>query len=71
MATKTVLPNGSDTMSRAHAAEMQEQKVDIAPKRRKTSSRKVEDEGLLVSLCTLVCDHQIGMFPPYSSLKKK
>jgi acyl-CoA-dependent ceramide synthase len=61
MATKTAVPNGNGTLSRSHAAEVQEQKVAIAPKRRKTSSKKAEDEGLLASLCTLVCDHQIGM----------
>ena len=41
-------------------ADMQAQKMAATPKRRKTSPRKVE-EGLLASLCALVAEHQIGM----------
>ncbi|CAO2654098.1 Nn.00g108310.m01.CDS01 [Neocucurbitaria sp. VM-36] len=61
MATETTLPNGNGTLSRAHAAEIQEQKVAVTPKRRKTQSKKVDDEGLLTSLCMLLCEHQIGI----------
>jgi len=60
MATKTAQPNGNGNMSRVHAAELQEEKIAIAPKRRK-QAKKVEDEGLVASLCTLVCEHQIGI----------
>jgi acyl-CoA-dependent ceramide synthase len=61
MATKTALPNVNGAMSKAHTAELREQKVTVAPARRKPGSKKAKDEGLLASLCTLVCDHQIGM----------
>jgi len=60
MATKAALPNGNGSMSRAHSAELKEQKMAIAPPRRK-QAKKVEDEGLVASLCTLVCEHQIGI----------
>tara|TARA_R110002003_G_scaffold124_6_gene11251 strand:- start:16271 stop:16489 length:219 start_codon:yes stop_codon:yes gene_type:complete len=60
MSTETALPNTNGTLTRAHAAEVQEQKVAIAPKRRKTHPKKPEDEGLMTMLCALVCDHQIG-----------
>lgn len=60
MATKTALQNGSATVSGAHTAELHHQKTAAAPKRRKTTSKKVEDEGLGATLCTLICNHQIG-----------
>jgi len=60
MATKTELPNGNGILSRAHAAEVQEQKITAAPKRRKTGFKKVDNQSLFASLCALVCDHQIG-----------
>jgi acyl-CoA-dependent ceramide synthase len=56
MATKTALRNGS-----AAPSTMQQDKAAAAPKRRKQSPKKVEDEGLMASLCTLICNHQIGM----------
>jgi acyl-CoA-dependent ceramide synthase len=61
MATKTAPPNANGTLNSTHAAELQEQKIAIAPKRRKTSTKKPKDEGLMATLCALVCDHQIGM----------
>ncbi|KAF1849179.1 longevity assurance proteins LAG1/LAC1 [Cucurbitaria berberidis CBS 394.84] len=61
MATTTTLPNGNGALSSAHAADVHEQKVAVTPKRRKTQPKKVNDEGLLASLCTLVCEHQIGI----------
>jgi len=60
MATKTTPPNRDSTMDRAHAADGQEKKVTAAAARRKTSPKKAKDEGLLASLCALVCDHQLG-----------
>lgn len=36
----------------------------MAPKKRKMQPKKVDDEGLLASLCTLISDHQIGMSLP-------
>jgi acyl-CoA-dependent ceramide synthase len=56
MATKTALHNGSVAPSTTHS-----DKAAIVPKRRKQSPKKVEDEGLMASLCTLICNHQIGM----------
>ncbi|KAF2818380.1 longevity-assurance protein-like protein [Ophiobolus disseminans] len=61
MATQTATPNSNGSLSRSHTAEIQEQKIAIAPKRRKASPKKAEEEGLLASLCALVCDHQIGI----------
>jgi acyl-CoA-dependent ceramide synthase len=61
MATRTALPSGTEEVSRAHTTDLQEQKVAMAPKRRKTSPKKMENEGLLATLGTLMCDHQIGM----------
>jgi acyl-CoA-dependent ceramide synthase len=56
MATKTALRNGSVAPNTMHA-----DKAAVAPQRRKQSLKKVEDEGLMASLCTLICNHQIGM----------
>ena len=61
MATKTALQNGSPTANGAHTAELHHQKTAAAPKRRKTTPKKVEDEGLGATLCTLISNHQIGM----------
>ncbi|KAJ4311370.1 Sphingosine N-acyltransferase lag1 [Neodidymelliopsis sp. IMI 364377] len=61
MATKTELQNGSATVNGASKAQAHDQKSAVAPKRRKTVPKKVEDEGLMASLCTLICDHQIGI----------
>ncbi|KAF1945581.1 longevity assurance proteins LAG1/LAC1 [Clathrospora elynae] len=61
MATKTTLPNGNGTLAKTHVADIQEQKAPIAPQRRKTLPKKVDDEGLMGSLCTLICEHQIGI----------
>lgn len=60
MATKTALQGGSATSNGAHTSQPSSQKTAIAPKRRKTGSKKVEDEGLMATLCTLICHHQIG-----------
>lgn len=62
MATKPALQNGSAAAaSGAQKAQPHNQKTAAAPKRRKTTPKKVEDEGLMGTLCTLICDHQIGM----------
>jgi acyl-CoA-dependent ceramide synthase len=61
MAAKTALQNGSAAASGAHNAQLQGQKAAVALKRRKTISKKAEDEGLLASLCMLISHHQIGM----------
>ncbi|KAG9206743.1 sphingosine N-acyltransferase lag1 [Epicoccum nigrum] len=61
MATKTALQNGSVTANGAHTAQVHSEKTAISPKRRKTAPKKVEDEGLMASLCTLICNHQIGI----------
>jgi acyl-CoA-dependent ceramide synthase len=60
MATKTALQNGSVAANGAHEAETHSQKTAAAPKRRKAAPKKVEDAGLMATLCTLICDHQIG-----------
>lgn len=64
MATKTALQNGSVTANGAHKAELHNQKTAATPKRRRAASKKVEDEGLMATLCTLICNHQIGTFTP-------
>jgi acyl-CoA-dependent ceramide synthase len=56
MATKTALRNGSVAPNTMHA-----DKAAVAPQRRKQSLKKADDEGLIASLCTLICNHQIGM----------
>lgn len=56
--TADVIANG------AHKAQSDNQMTAAAPKRRKPASKKVDDEGLMGTLCTLICDHQIGMFAP-------
>ncbi|KAJ4341508.1 Sphingosine N-acyltransferase lag1 [Ascochyta clinopodiicola] len=61
MPTKTALQNGSITANDAPKVQLQDQKSAVAPKRRKIAPKKVEDEGLMASLCTLICDHQIGI----------
>ncbi|CAN9122936.1 unnamed protein product [Alternaria alternata] len=48
-------------LSKTHSLHMQTQKAPPAPKRRKMQAKKVDDEGLMASLCTLICDHQIGI----------
>jgi len=53
--------NANGALGKTHTADMQAQKLPTAPKRRKMQAKKVEDEGLMASLCTLICDHQIGM----------
>jgi hypothetical protein len=60
MATKTAPPNGSGAESRARTVELQTQKTAVAPKMSKNNPKKVQNEGLLASLCALVCDHQLG-----------
>lgn len=60
MATKTALPNGSITAKGTHTAQLHNEKTAAAPKRRKAAPKKAEDEGLMGSLCTLICNHQIG-----------
>lgn len=60
MSTKTTLQNGSVTANSAHKAQLRNQKAAVAPKRRKAVPKKVEDEGLMGTLCTLICHHQIG-----------
>lgn len=63
MATKTSLANGNGTIRTSHSVESQTQKTAIAPKRRKVQKKKKksEDEGLAATICTLICDHQIGI----------
>jgi hypothetical protein len=61
MATRTELPKGTTEMSEAHAMKLQNHKAAVAPTKRKTTPKKVEGEGILASLCTLLCDHQLGM----------
>jgi acyl-CoA-dependent ceramide synthase len=60
MATKTALPDDNGAESLARTAELQAQKAAIAPKRSLKGPKKVQNEGLLASVCTLVCDHQLG-----------
>ena len=60
MATNVALQNGSVIANGAHKAQLQDEKTATTVKRRKTIPKKVEDEGLMASLCTLICDHQIG-----------
>ena len=59
--------NGNGALGKTHTADMQAQKLPNAPKRRKVQAKKVQDEGLMASLCTLICDHQIGT--PTQNLK--
>lgn len=61
MATTTPLSSRNDSLNGTHAAKVQEKQTAIAPTRRKRPVKKVKDEGLTASLCTLVCEHQIGM----------
>jgi acyl-CoA-dependent ceramide synthase len=63
MATKTEMPNCTTELSAAHMAELQQQKAAVAPKKRKTTPKKLEDAGLLATLGQLLCDHQIGTYP--------
>lgn len=63
MATDTALPSGSEIAGAAPRAELHHQKTAAAPKRRKAALKKGEDEGLMATLCTLLCDHQIGTAP--------
>jgi|SRR5690242_822751 len=58
MATETALQNGSVTANGAHKAQA------AALKRRKIALKKADDEGLMGTLCTLICDHQIGRLTP-------
>jgi acyl-CoA-dependent ceramide synthase len=53
--------NTNGALGKTHQAEMQPQKLPTAPKRRKMQANKAEDEGLIASLCTLICEHQIGI----------
>jgi acyl-CoA-dependent ceramide synthase len=61
MATTTPLPNAHGAFGPTHVADVPEPKAHDVLKRRKNKSKKVEDESLMASLCTLICDHQIGM----------
>lgn len=61
MATTTALHNG------ASKAELHNQNTAAAPKRRKPVSKKTEDEGIGATLCTLICNHQIGTLTPWLS----
>ena len=60
MATHIALQNSSVIANGAHKAQLRDEKTTVTQKRRKTVPKKVEDEGLMASLCTLICDHQIG-----------
>jgi acyl-CoA-dependent ceramide synthase len=40
----------------------------MAPKRSKKGPKEVQSEGLLASLCALVCNHQLGTFPRNTSM---
>ncbi|KAH6644213.1 TLC domain-containing protein [Boeremia exigua] len=61
MATATAPQNGAAAAIGAHKAQPCDQKTASAPKRRKPTAKKVEDEGLLGTLCALICNHQIGI----------
>lgn len=61
MATKAAMPAGSRALGNTHASTIHTEKVPTAPKRPRTSQTKPEDEGLVASLCMLICNHQIGM----------
>jgi very-long-chain ceramide synthase len=62
MASKTQSPNGSANgkLENGHAAEVHQHKSAAAPKRRKTPPGKADEQGLLATVCSLICDHQIG-----------
>lgn len=62
MASKTAPPNGNGALRRTLPEDAQEQKLAVAPRRRKPQPKTPEDEGLMATLCTLICNHQIGMF---------
>ncbi|PZD37361.1 LAG1, Protein transporterTRAM [Pyrenophora tritici-repentis] len=63
MAAKATLPAGNGALREMRTAETPDMSMATAPKRRKpkTKAKKVEDEGLIASLCTLICEHQIGI----------
>ncbi|KAH8725470.1 TLC domain-containing protein [Phaeosphaeriaceae sp. PMI808] len=61
MATKAIQANSAMTESRAHPAELHEHKVAVAPQRRYPGPKKAKEKGLLGSLCSLLCNHQIGI----------
>ncbi|KAH9861385.1 hypothetical protein J1614_011131 [Plenodomus biglobosus] len=62
MATTSSLPNGNAALSPSHGADKQEQKAAMAPARRKIQpKKKAQEDGLVASLCTLICEHQIGI----------
>lgn len=64
MATKTSLANGNGTLQQTHSVDNQVRQTTVLPKRRKVQQKKkIEDEGLMATLCTLICDHQIGTIP--------
>lgn len=69
MATKTALPNGNGMTEKANTAKFQSQKAAVASKRPKTNSKNLQDEGLLATLGSLVCDHQLGAFTTFTSLR--
>lgn len=71
MAHSTELPNGNGGLDKTHTAVMQEHKAAIAPKRRKMHPKKLDDGGLVTSLCTLFCDHQIGKLAGSNTLTVK
>lgn len=61
MASKTAPPNGNGALRRTLPEDAQEQKLAVAPRRRKPQPKTPEDEGLMATLCTLICNHQIGI----------
>ncbi|CAA9956764.1 hypothetical protein CFE70_000355 [Pyrenophora teres f. teres 0-1] len=63
MPAKPTLPAGNGAPREMRMAETPDVTTAAAPRRRKPRAKanKVEDEGLIASLCTLICDHQIGI----------
>jgi len=62
MAAKPTLPAGNGVLREMRTAQSPDVSMATVPKRRKPRPRakKVDDEGLVASLCTLICEHQIG-----------
>lgn len=66
MASKTTLPTGKGDgkgkgmLGDMRSAENAHLSMPTAPKRRKARANKANDEGLVGSLCTLICEHQMG-----------
>jgi hypothetical protein len=61
MAHKATMPPTSGALEKSHTANTHAENAPTASRKRKTQPKKVEDDGLMASLCTLICNHQIGM----------